>query len=550
MTYIASSLDYSTLDNVGKLSWLASLDPTFRSPKNFRRTGIIGTIGPKSNSVQTLSALRAAGLNVARLNFSHGDHAFHKSVIDNVRKLRHQEHGKHLAIALDTKGSEIRTGLTRDDTDVSISAGKELTVTTDEKYSKCCDSDYIYIDYKNIANAIQPGRTIFIDDGALAFEVLSVTDDKTLRVRAKNSGILSSRKGVNLPNTDVDLPSLSEKDKDDLRFGVEQNVDMIFASFIRRAADIHEIREVLGDRGTEIPIIAKIENRQGLNACEEIIAAADGVMVARGDLGIEIPLGEVFVAQKKIISLCNIAGKPVICATQMLESMIKNPRPTRAEISDVGNAITDGADCVMLSGETAKGDYPINAVREMHETCLIAENTIQYLLHFIEMCNLIKRPVSGEESSAMNAVRASLDVRAGAIIVLSATGETARLVSKYRPNCPIMMVTRNRPASRGSHLSRGIVPLIYPHPPRDDSDGQWQADIDLRIKWAIWEAQKINILDKSDPVIIVQGWKAGLGHTNIIRVLTPDAEAAVLESKCMHTLDERGDLGNSCLARK
>lgn len=266
---------------------------------------------------------------------------------------------------------------------------------------------------------IEKGRTIYVDDGVLSFEVLEVTNDTTLRCKCMNNGKISSRKGVNLPKTDVDLPALSEKDQADLRFGVKNKVDMVFASFIRTANDIKAIRRCLGDDGKEVQIIAKIENQQGVNNFDEILKETDGVMVARGDLGIEIPPAQVFIAQKMMISKCNAAGKPVICATQMLESMTYNPRPTRAEVSDVGNAVVDGADCVMLSGETAKGDYPKEAVTIMHETCLLAEVAIPYLSHFNELRAIAPRPVPTVESCAMSAVSASLEQNAGAILVLT-----------------------------------------------------------------------------------------------------------------------------------
>lgn len=245
-------------------------------------------------------------------------------------------------------------------------------------------------------------------------------------------------------------------------------------------------------------------------------------MVARGDLGIEIPAAEVFAAQKKIIAMCNIAGKPVICATQMLESMIKNPRPTRAEISDVGNAVTDGADCVMLSGETAKGAYPNEAVREMSEAVLKAENTIPYVSHFEELCSLAKRPVSIAESCAMASVRASLDLNAAVILVLSTSGESARLISKYRPVCPIIMITRNDTASRYAHLYRGVYPFLFPESKPDFSKVNWQEDVDRRIKWGIGHAMALNVLNEGETVVVVQGWKGGMGNTNTFRIVKAD----------------------------
>jgi len=323
---MTTALDHLSLG--GKIEWLASLDTEISPERNLRRTSIICTIGPKTNSVEAINKLREAGLNVVRMNFSHGSYEYHQSVIDNTREAERVQKGRQIAIALDTKGPEIRTGQTAGDADIPVSAGTVMNITTDDKFATSCDTQNMYVDYKNITSVIEVGRVIYVDDGVLAFDVLKIVDDKTIRVRARNNGAICSKKGVNLPNTDVDLPALSEKDKADLKFGVENNVDMVFASFIRRAQDIYDIREVLGEQGKRIQIIAKIENRQGLNNFREILAATDGVMVARGDLGIEIPAAEVFAAQKKLIAMCNLAGKPVICATQMLESMIKNPRPT------------------------------------------------------------------------------------------------------------------------------------------------------------------------------------------------------------------------------
>ncbi|KAI9816017.1 MAG: Pyruvate kinase [Pycnora praestabilis] len=514
---MANALDH--LSSRTRHEWLCQLNTESHPAKNHRRTSIIGTIGPKTNSVEKMNLLRKAGLNIVRMNFSHGAYEYHQSVVDHAKEAERVQPGRPLAVALDTKGPEIRTGNTTGDADIPISIGTEINITTDDKYATASDDTNMYIDYKNITKVIEKGRIIYVDDGVLSFEVLEVVDEKTIRCRCLNNGKISSKKGVNLPKTDVDLPALSEKDQNDLRFGVKNGVDMVFASFIRRGSDITAIRKVLGVDGKEIQIIAKIENQQGVNNFDEILRETDGVMVARGDLGIEIPPAQVFIAQKMMIAKCNLAGKPVICATQMLESMTYNPRPTRAEVSDVGNAVLDGADCVMLSGETAKGNYPEEAVSMMHETCLLAEVAIPYVSSFDELRSLAPKPTDTTETCAMAAVSASLEQNAGAILVLTTSGSTARLISKYRPVCPILMVTRNPKAARYSHLYRGVYPFLFPEKKPDFNATIWQEDVDRRIKWGLEQAIMLGILKVGENVICVQGWRGGMGHTNTLRII-------------------------------
>ncbi|GJN93460.1 hypothetical protein Rhopal_006517-T1 [Rhodotorula paludigena] len=481
-------------------------------------TSIIATIGPKTNSPEMISKLRAAGVNVVRMNFSHGSYEYHQSVIDNTRKAVTLAEGRPVAIALDTKGPEIRTGNMVDDIDIKINAGHRMKFTTNPDYATKCDDKVMYIDYKNITKVLEPGKPIYVDDGILSFNVISIGQDE-LEVEAVNNGTLSSKKGVNLPGTDVDLPAISQKDKDDLSFGVKNGVDMIFASFIRRGQDVKDIRAHLGEEGKNIKIIVKIENLQGVANFDEILRETDGVMVARGDLGIEIPASQVFMAQKMMIAKCNLAGKPVICATQMLESMTYNPRPTRAEVSDVANAVLDGADCVMLSGETAKGSYPTQAVEMMAETCLLAESALSYAPLFNELRSMAQRPTPTSETVAMAAVAAAIEQRAGAIIVMSTGGNTARLVSKYKPPCPIITVTRNEQTSRQIHLHRGCYPMHYTQARPETGEG-WQTDVDNRLRFAMREGLKLGIVRKGDTIIALQGWRAGGGSTNAMRILS------------------------------
>jgi len=498
------------------LAWTVKLNPqTAITAPQYRKSSIIGTIGPKTNNPEVLAELRKNGLNIVRMNFSHGSYDYHQSVIDNARKSEEIFPGRPLAIALDTKGPEIRTGTTTNEVDYPIPPNHEMIFSVDDKYAKACDDKVMFLDYKNITNVISKGKVIYVDDGVLSFEVLEVVDEKTLKVKSLNAGKICSHKGVNLPGTDVDLPALSEKDKADLRFGVKNGVHMIFASFIRTAQDVLTIREVLGEDGKDIKIIVKIENQQGVNNFDEILAVTDGVMVARGDLGIEIQAPEVLAVQKQLIAKCNLAGKPVICATQMLESMTFNPRPTRAEVSDVGNAILDGADCVMLSGETAKGIYPHNAVKMMAETALIAEQAVAYQQKYDEIRNLTPKPVSTTETIAAAAVAASYEQGAKAIVVLSTTGTTSRLVSKYRPEVPIILVSRNDRAAKMGHLNRGVYPFVYSKAENKD----WSADVEERFAYGIEEAKKFGFVSQGDAVVLVQGSSAGAGQSNTLRIV-------------------------------
>lgn len=491
-------------------------------PRQIRHTGIVCTIGPACKEVPKMKEMIENGLNIARMNFSHGTHEYHASVIKNVREAAANLQDRPIAIALDTKGPEIRTGLIGGSGtgEVELVKGNKIRLTTDKKYESECSETLLYVDYANIVNIIKKGNRVYIDDGLISLIALNTNAD-SVDCEIENGGLLGSKKGVNLPGLPVDLPAISEKDRLDLLFGVEQGVDMIFASFIRDAAGVKAVREVLGEKGKHILIISKVENHQGVKNFDEILSESDGIMVARGDLGIEIPAQKVFVAQKMMIAKCNKAGKPVICATQMLESMVKKPRPTRAEVSDVANAVLDGADCVMLSGETAKGDYPVECLRTMANISLEAESVV-YHKELFESLRTTNPGGCTAHSIAVAAVEASFHSEASAIVVLTTTGKTAHLVSKYRPPCPIIAITRNQSAARQMHLWRGIFPYyVSKSKPTENlvSGEGWISDVEDRIQLAMENAEALNLVKKGGNIVVVTGWRGGSGNTNTLRIV-------------------------------
>ncbi|XP_057371208.1 pyruvate kinase-like isoform X2 [Daphnia carinata] len=545
---VASDGTRSTIPANTHIDHLCSLDINTKASR-VRLSGIICTIGPASAKVEMLEKMVETGMNIARLNFSHGSYEYHGNTIASVRTAVKNLGDKlkmtvPVAIALDTKGPEIRTGLLEGgpSAEGELKKGNTVKLTTDPAFLDKGTAELIYVDYTNICKVVSVNSHVYVDDGLISLIVKEIGSDY-LVCEIENGGSLGSKKGVNLPGTNVDLPAVSEKDKADLLFGVEQGVDMIFASFIRNAAAVHEIREILGEKGRNILIISKIENHQGVHNLDEIIEASDGIMVARGDLGIEIPPEKVFLAQKCMIAKCNQAGKPVICATQMLESMIKKPRPTRAEGSDVANAILDGADCVMLSGETAKGDYPLECVRTMANIAKEAEAAMWHKQLFTELSGMVcffnlslaqfqllifggflyfkvVTPADSTHTVAIAAVEAAFKSQAAAIITLTTTGLTAHLMAKYRPRCPIIAVTRHEQVARQCHLWRGILPLHF----GESRVADWLKDVDARVQYGINFGKTRGFIRTGDPIIVITGWKQGSGFTNTFRLLYVDTD--------------------------
>ena len=466
-----------------------------------RKTKIICTLGPSTDKDGVLRELIANGMNVARFNFSHGSHEEHKGRLDLLKSLR-EELGKPVAALLDTKGPEIRLKDFKNGTEM-LEAGQTFTLTTRdvEGTKEICS-----ITYKDLPQDVAPGGTIMLDDGQIKLQIQTVNDTDIV-CTVLNNGKIKNKKGVNVPGVHLSMPYMSQRDKDDIIFGIEQGFDFIAASFVRTAQDVYEIRNLLNEYDSNIRIIAKIENREGVNNIDSILAAADAVMVARGDLGVEIDFTELPGIQKNIIERSFSFGKPIVTATQMLDSMMVNPRPTRAEISDVANAIYDGTSAIMLSGETAAGAYPVEALKTMSA---IAERTetenharVEYLT---EATN---GKISVSDATAHAACLTAKDVNAAAIVTVSESGTTARLLSKYRPQQPIIACVMKEQVQRQLSLSWGITSLMMP----------LAHSTDELIEMSTALAKENGFLHNGELAVVTAGVPVGIsGTTNMIKI--------------------------------
>lgn len=477
-----------------------------------KKTKIICTMGPNTNDRELMKKLVENGMDIARFNFSHGDHEEQKSRMDMLKAIR-EEAGKPIAILLDTKGPEIRTGVIKDDKKVTLVEGQKFTLTTKEVEG---DANRVSITYEGLVEDVEIGKKILIDDGLIELEVKNITDTDII-CRVINGGELGQKKGVNVPNVPVRLPALTEKDRQDIIFGVEQGVDFIAASFVRSAEGVLEIKALLKECGApHLPVIAKIENAEGIKNIDEIIRCADGIMVARGDLGVEIPAEEVPYLQKLIIQKCNDNYKPVITATQMLDSMIRNPRPTRAEVGDVANAVYDGTDAVMLSGETAQGKYPVEALKMMVH---IVESTEQHL-DYKEMLEKAGAHRMRNASSALAyaTVTTARNLKAACIITPTVSGATARVVSKFKPKTEIIGISPNEETLRRMQIYWGVRPYCSIN--ANSTDEICSSALDLVRAKQIAETGDTVVLTAGIPSPNISGNVAGV--SNIMKIAVID----------------------------
>ena len=465
-----------------------------------RKTKIICTMGPAVDNEEMLRALMLTGMDAARFNFSHGTHESHLATLNKVRRIR-DELGAAVATILDTKGPEIRIK-TFENGPVTLREGDKFTLTTRDVPG---DAGIVSVTYADLHKELESGCRVLIDDGLIELTVDGI-QGQDIACTVRSGGTLSNNKSINIPGVSIHLPSLTEKDRDDLRFAAEQDFDFVAASFVRKASDVEDIRACLRECGGEhIRIISKIENREGVDNLEEIIAASDGLMVARGDLGVEIPAYEVPILQKRMIKETSMAGKPVITATQMLDSMIRNPRPTRAEVSDVANAVFDGTSCVMLSGETASGKHPVEAVQTMVDTINAAEQATDYWGRFRRF--EFKPGRSINDAVTHTCCQTAMDLEADAILTPTQTGHTARMIARFRPACPIVALTTTERARRQLAISWGVQPLL----------AGYVDSTDRLFSMCVQSALKEGAVQSGQMVVITAGVPIGrAGSTNLI----------------------------------
>lgn len=470
-----------------------------------RKTKIIATLGPVSNSPEMVKKLIETGMNAVRINFSHGSHESHGETINTVKKVR-EELGMPIPLILDTKGPEIRTKLLKEEP-AKLEKGNKFTLTTDDIEG---DSTKVSVTYEDFAKDLHVGATVLIDDGLIELKVLEINGNDVV-CEIINSGMLGSRKGINLPNVSIKLPALTEKDIDDIKFGIKMGFDYIAASFIRSASDVLSIRKVLEENGgSDIKIISKIENREGVDNIDAILEVTDGIMVARGDLGVEIPFEEVPIIQKQLIDKCKAKGKLVVTATQMLESMITNPRPTRAEASDVANAIFDGTDAIMLSGETAKGSFPVEAVNAMVRIATKIESSIDYVEKFYN--NSCSKTTNITDAISHATCTTASDLNSPCIVAVTKSGFTVREVSKYRPKSLILGLTPDERVQRQLNLTWGCYPYLV------DIDNISSGDL---FQNTANIANEKGFAQKGDVIITVGGTPIGqTGSTNTLKAQT------------------------------
>ena len=467
-----------------------------------KKTKMVCTLGPASDSKEILTKMIQGGLNVARLNFSHGSHEEHAGRIRRIKEVR-KELNIPVALMLDTKGPEIRTGDLKEGK-VTLETGKKIVLTSEQIEG---DADRVSVSYEGLPDDLSVGNKILIDDGLIELNVDRI-DGTEIYCSIDNGGVLGSKKSVNIPNVEINLPGLTPKDESDLIFGIKQKVDFVAASFVRKPQDVIAIRKVLENNGGgNIQIISKIENREGVEKIDRILAVSDGIMVARGDLGVEIPAEEVPLVQKSIIKKCNLLGKPVITATQMLDSMIRNPRPTRAEVGDVANAVFDGTDAVMLSGETAAGAYPVQAVETMANIVEKTERSEEYINR--------QKPEHGEltitNAVSEAAVQIAANLDATAIIAATSSGHTPRMLSKYRPECTILAVSDKVSTVRRLTLSWGVYCMYMTE----------LRDTDSMVHDSVQAAVELGVVKIGDLAVVAAGVPLGVqGNTNMIKVHT------------------------------